>query len=165
MPFWNDFLHGNLPYQDYWLPLIIGVVAGGFCILIGNFIGRGRRKAVAMPLATAQTLDPFIHGSQTEQRRSLRRAGNLVEILYARPDNRKVTKRALVLDRSMGGLRLAAEEEIAGDTILMVLPVNASEQVPWIEIVVRTCRPVEDSFELGCQFVKTPQWSILLLFG
>ena len=46
-----------------------------------------------------------------------------------------------------------------------MLPTNASEQVPWIEIEVRTCRLVEDSWELGCQFVKTPQWSILLLFG
>ena len=73
--------------------------------------------------------------------------------------------RALVLDRSVGGLRLAAEEDVAAGTRLVVLPANAPELTPWIEIEVRGSNLVDDSWELRCQFVKTPQWSILLLFG
>jgi hypothetical protein len=166
MALWNEFLQGDLPYQHYWLPLIIGMVAGMLCLFMGSCIGRARKRTVApAPAPAAPDHDPFVHGSLTDHRKSLRRSGNFVEILYADPQNRDVTRRALVLDRSIGGLRLAAEEEMAPDSRLVVLPVHASELVPWVEIDVRTCRRVEDCWELGCQFVKTPQWSILLLFG
>ena len=168
MALWNEFVQGDLPYQHYWLPLLIGMVAGMFGLFVGSCIGRVRKQTAApapAPAPAAAVLDPFLYGSLTEQRKSLRRRGNVIEILWARPENRNLTQRALVLDRSMGGLRLATEAAIAPATRLFVLPVHASEQTPWIEIDVRTCVKVDDSWELGCQFVKTPQWSILLLFG
>ena len=36
---------------------------------------------------------------------------------------------------------------------------------PWVDVEVRMCRALKDGYELGCQFVKTPNWSILLMFG
>lgn len=174
MALWNDFLLGRLPYQHYWLPLAIGVAAGVLCLTMGNVVARWRRPARREGAGTSDDAsvqtgrlahDPFVQGSYTENRKSLRRRGNLVEVLYSRPDNRNVVERALVLDRSLGGLRLAVGERLAPETRLVVLPVNSSDQVPWVEIEVRTCSQVKDSWELGCQFVKTPQWSILLMFG
>ena len=166
MGLWNDFLHGALPYQQYWLPLAIGIAAGVVCILTGNLVWRAKRPAGQKPAAARpDQYDPFVQGSMTEQRKSHRRGGNLVQVLYARPDNRKNPRRALVLDRSVGGVRLAAEEDGATGTRLMVLPANAPELTPWVEIEVRSSSLVDDSWELRCQFVKTPQWSILLLFG
>ncbi len=166
MTLWYDFLHGALPYQDYWLPLAIGLAAGMLCLFMGNLVWRGKRPKLAKKAATAAAIhDPFEQGSLTERRRSIRRPGNPVEVVYALPDNKNAPQRALVLDRSLGGLRLAAEEEIEPGTRLVVLPINTADQSPWIEIDVRTCNMVDDCWELGCQFVKTPQWSILLLFG
>lgn len=167
MHLWNDFLHGALPYQQFWLPLAIGVAAGMVCIFTGNLLCRARRpvKASTQSSPPPAAYDPFVQGSMTEQRKSYRRAGNLVQVLYARPENKNNPQRALVLDRSVGGLRLAAEEEIAIGTRLVVLPANAPEMTPWTEIEVRSSGLVDDSWELHCQFMKTPQWSILLLFG
>ena len=53
----------------------------------------------------------------------------------------------------------------ASPQTLAVIPLNAPSITPWVDIEVRTCRKVGDNFELGCQFVKTPNWSILLMFG
>ncbi|MCI0684824.1 MAG: hypothetical protein L0Y71_22230 [Gemmataceae bacterium] len=166
MELWSDFLNGVLPYQEYWFPLAIGIAVGMGCIFTGNLVWRARKPTPRKPQPPAPPgYDPFLQGSPSEQRKSYRRAGNLVQVLYARPDNKESPRRALVLDRSMGGLRLATDEEVAAGTRLVVLPVNAPELTPWTEIEVRDSSLVEDCWELRCQFLKTPQWSILLLFG
>lgn len=167
MDLWRDFLHGALPYQQFWLPLAIGVAAGMACIFTGNLVWRAKKPLPAPTISATSTVhyDPFVQGSLTEQRKSFRRAGNLVEVLYARPENKNNPQRGLVLDRSVGGIRMAAESEVATGTRLVVLPANAPEMTPWVEIEVRGSNLVDDSWELRCQFVKTPQWSILLLFG
>ena len=44
----------------------------------------------------------------------------------------------------------------------------AEEMVPWVEIEVRSCRASKEfpgQFEAGCQYVKSPPYSIQLLFG
>jgi len=168
MALWEDFWRGTLPYQGYWLPVLIGTAAGMLCVFTGNIVWRDRKRRAARPvLATPvnSAHDPFVHGSQTEQRKSVRRGGNPVLVLYARAENRKVVQRAVVLDRSMGGLRLATDEEVAPGTRLFVLSAHATESVPWVEMDVCRNQQVEDSWELNCQFVRTPPWSILLLFG
>jgi hypothetical protein len=91
-----------------------------------------------------------------EQRKSARRRGNPIEVLYSPPD------------RSMGGIRLAVVHNMLVGSILAIRPSNASPVVPWVEVEVRTCQPakgIDGEFELGCQFVRTPPYSILLLFG
>ena len=35
----------------------------------------------------------------------------------------------------------------------------------WSQMEVRTCRQEGTAWELGCQFVRTPSWNVLLLFG
>jgi len=167
MHLWNDFVHGSLPYQHLWLPLAIGVAAGAMCILAGNLVWRGGKRPITPPSKAEPPagFDPFVQGSPSEQRRSYRRGGNLVRVFYARLGNREKPQQALVLDRSLGGLRLAADEDIEAGTKLLVLPANAPETTPWVEIEVRTTQMVDDSWELRCQFLKTPQWSVLLLFG
>ena len=45
------------------------------------------------------------------------------------------------------------------------MPAHAPPMTPWTEVEVRSCRQKKDGYEVGCQFVKTPPWSILLLFG
>jgi hypothetical protein len=34
-----------------------------------------------------------------------------------------------------------------------------------VQLEVKNCRLVGSEYELGCQFVRTPPWSVLLLFG
>ena len=170
MTLWHDFQHGALPYQDFWLPLAIGTAAGMLCLFTGSLLLRGKQpkpkhKLARKAMAAVANHDPFEQGSLLEKRKSLRRSGNPLAILYALPESKNTPEWALVLDRSLGGLRLATEEEIAPGTRLVVLPINAADVAPWVDIDVLNCKFVDDCWELGCQFVKTPQWSILLLFG
>jgi len=160
----------GLPHWEIWVPLAVGMVAGLLSIVaVRSFGGRGRApvpapnpptKTVAMPPP-----DPFVHGGALEQRRALRRAGNPVPVLLASPHEDQPSWHAWVIDRSVGGIGLVVNSEFPEGARLKVMPQSAPESTPWIDIEVRCCRPGEEGFELGCQFVKTPPWSLLLLFG
>lgn len=160
-----DMLKVNLPYSEYWLPLSIGAGVGFLAIL-------ALRVTLLKPVAQdseqapeRKEYDPFTEGSRSDQRRSFRRGGSTVKVYYAFPDRKNHPEEAWVMDRSMGGLCLGAPTEVPVGTILSLLPLGAPAMTPWVDVEVRSCRPVDGQMELGCQFVKVPPWSILLLFG
>jgi hypothetical protein len=102
------------------------------------------------------------------QRGAFRRQGNPVEVFVAPVDAKEEKTSGSVLDRSLGGVRLALFEEVAVGAILAIRPVNCDQIVPWVDVVVRSCRPSDelpDRFEVGCAYVKAPPYSIQLLFG
>jgi len=154
----------DLPYSEYWLPLAIGMGVGLCAVTVSKLVferkkPRRRKPEQAVP-------DPFTAGSHSEQRKSYRRQGNPTGVFIALPDQKDKPMEGWVLDRSMGGICLQANSEFAPDTQLAVLPMNAPTMTPWVDIQVKTCRPLDDEgYELGCQFIKTPAWSILLMFG
>jgi hypothetical protein len=159
-----------LEYQ-VWIVPVIGVASAGLALVMGRaLLGRRRLKR---PLrrrktdlqATPEDHDPFVHGSATERRNALRRGGNPVPVLVTDADVTRDPYRAWVLDRSTGGLCLAAPEEVATGTVLSVRTGNAPDTVPWVQMEVKSCREVDGNWELGCQFVKTPNWNTMLLFG
>jgi hypothetical protein len=162
-----QILKVNLPYSEYWLPLAIGIGVAICALTITKLVMPRKKEAVPPPVQQppAPEHDPFTQGSANEMRKSYRRQGNMTEVNVALDEKKDRPVRAWVLDRSMGGLCLQSSMEIPAGTRVHVLPVNATSMTPWIEIEVRSCRSVQDGFELGCQFVKTPSWSILLLFG
>jgi hypothetical protein len=100
-----------------------------------------------------------------DRRKASRRPGNFIPVHLSDAQARARPKRAWVLDRSTGGLRIAADRELPAGVILSVKAENAPDNTPWIQVQIRSCRPNEKFFELGCQFLQTPPWSILLLFG
>ena len=70
-----------------------------------------------------------------------------------------------VIDRSTGGLKIAAQSAVAPGSTLQVRAVDAPDTVGFVTLIVRSCRKTDDHYELGCEFEKTPPWSVLLLFG
>jgi hypothetical protein len=156
----------QLPYSEYWLPLAIGIGVGLLAITASKLTFLRRAHAAPVRPAKAQEeYDPFTLGSPTEQRKSFRRTGNPTMVYLAQPDCKDQPKQGWVLDRSMGGLCILVDDEVEAGTSLAVIPVNAPPMTPWVDIEVRSCRASHDGFELGCQFVRTPAWSILLMFG
>ena len=157
-----------LPYAEYWIPLAIGVGIGFTFLVMARGLF-GWRPRVAPPPAPdpAKGFDPFVHGSPTEQRKSFRRTGSSIEVFYALPENKSRPQMGWVFDRSVGGVGLVVSEEMAEGLVLAVRPATAPDIVPWVDVEVRSCRPSSDGkgFDLGCKFVKTPPWSVLLMFG
>jgi hypothetical protein len=63
---------------------------------------------------------------------------------------------------------LALYHEVEVGAVLSIRPVHAENMVPWVDVEVRSCKvslEIPGSFEVGCQYVKSPPYSIQLLFG
>jgi hypothetical protein len=163
--FADKMLSVNLPYSEYWLPLLIGAGVGILAIIVLRSLAPQKAYVPREEKKEAREYDPFIQGGRSDQRRSFRRGGSTIRVHYAFPDRKNHPEEAWVIDRSMGGLCLGVSNELPEGTILSLLPLNAPPMTPWVDVEVRSCRRVEDQVELGCQFVKVPPWSILLLFG
>jgi hypothetical protein len=158
----------NLPFAYIWLP---GVP---FLIVVGTvywLVKPPPAPGVEPPAIDVQS-DKASPGEKEkkakEQRNMQRRQGNPVQVHIAPPEDKKNPRLGSVLDRSVGGMRLAVFDEIAIGVVIAVHPLHAGEIVPWVELEVRSCRPSTEmpgQFEIGCQYVKSPPYSIQLLFG
>ncbi len=156
----------NLPYAVFWIP---GLVFFGIVGTIFWLMRREARLAVApVGQADESAVKPFVTAKPAEQRVAFRRQGNPVQIHVGRPDDKTTPDGGCVLDRSVGGMRLALYEEIEPGTVLSIRPAHADKIVPWVDLEVRSCRisaEMTGQFEVGCQYVKSPPYSIQLLFG
>lgn len=155
----------NVPYLVFWLPFVVfGAVAGSAYWLV--------RPTSVAPTPPAEATEAPVEAAAAEktgdQRNAFRRQGNPVEVYVADPNNKEQPGIGSVMDRSLGGVRLALYEEVAIGTVLAIRPVNCDALVPWVEVEIRSCRPsteLPSRFEIGCQYVKSPPYSIQLLFG
>jgi len=149
------------------VPFSAGAVATGVAFVLSRFflLPTGDNQLTAPTEKPTPEYDPFVQGSASEQRGAFRRGGNPVEILIADTRHNGRPQRGWILDRSMGGLCLAVNEAMAEGSLLTVRTANAPPTTPWVEIQVKSCRQRKDDWELGCQFLKTPPWAVMLLFG
>jgi hypothetical protein len=145
---------------------VAGLSAALLTLVAGRWALSRRRAARAAPAAAAAPVhDPFEHGSVTEQRGSVRRKGNPIEVLISDAEAEQEPLRGWVIDRSTNGLCLLLHEEIAAGTVLSVKPRQAPPGMPWVRAEVRSCKRDRTGYQAGCQFLSTPPWGILLLFG
>ena len=153
----------SLPYAEFWIPAVVGL---GVIGVLYYLLRPNRRLAAVAGTQPEGLADTLVKApAAKEQRRSFRREGNPIPVKYARPECKENPQEGWVVDRSMGGFCLMTHEQVPDGTILAVLPTKAVEMVPWVEVEVRSCRFGEDCYEVGCQFVKPPPYSIMLLFG
>ncbi len=150
-----------------WLALGSGLAI----VLVFLFLGRRQRRMVAVvgavdmdAIRTADAwLPPPMHPD--ERRRSIRRSGVPTSVHITDPKKARKTVEAFVLDRSSGGVRLAAEKPVPAGSKVQIRATTAQPESPWVVINVRSCREVGDYFELGCQFDEELPWHLLLMFG
>jgi|ERR1051326_1865819 hypothetical protein len=159
----------NIPglHWELVVPIAIGVSVSGLALAVGRvFLGKRRRAASRSGgEATAENFDPFVEGSKSERRSSVRRRGNPVAILIGDDKGERELGRGWVVDRSMGGLCLSCDIPLESAQVVTVKPVSAPGSVFWTQVEVRSCRHADDAYEVGCRFVKTPSWNQLLYFG
>jgi hypothetical protein len=151
----------ELPHVMFWLPCIVfGAIVGG-----AYFMMRGPAPMVENKAEKVEAVEAAKSG---EQRVAFRRQGNPVEVLVAELDKKDAPAVGSVLDRSLGGVRLTLYDEVPVGVIMAIRPANCDALVPWTEVEIRSCRPsveMPGRFEIGCQYVKSPPYSIQLLFG
>lgn len=144
-----------------------GAAAALVIFVVGYFLIRDRRKPEAPPnLQRATEPDPFTHGSTGDRRQSARRTGSPLRILLKDPSEEKTIWEGIVTDRSIGGLRIMVQNSWPVNQVINVRVVDAPPTVPWLAVQVRRCTEMPDHmYEVGCQFIRTPPWAILLTFG
>jgi hypothetical protein len=150
----------QLPYAFVLLPAVV------FFSVVGGLFWLSRYAMSETPKEKAELT--AVQAKAGEQRGTFRRQGNTVEVHVAKPEDKETPEIGSVMDRSMGGLRLALFHEVEVGLILSIRPSTADKIVPWIDVEVRSCKPsteMPDHFEIGCQYVKSPPYSIQLLFG
>ena len=99
-----------------------------------------------------------------EKRESFRRRDRVVEIMLAVAPGVE-PRRAWVVDRSTSGLGILVKVEVAPDTVIGVRPMDAPTSAPWVDVEVRSCAAQGKHFRLGCKFLQTHEWGVLLMFG
>jgi hypothetical protein len=151
-----------------WTIPVIGLLVASLAFLVGRrwLVPRPPPapakvvEEVASTLVTAKRTSK----SQPDRRAVPRRKGNCVEV-FLTDDSKGPPILGWVVDRSMGGLCLIVEKPLKEGSILNVRPRQAPQTAPWTAIEIRSCRPENVEWEVGCRFLKPPHWNDLLLFG
>jgi hypothetical protein len=148
--------------------LAVGVLAGAFIFWVGSIFVARRRDREEFEYEEEEVRgvgDPFVQGRYQERRGAARRGGNPIGVLITDEEAKAEPIHGFVLDRSTGGLCISCDAEVEEGTILSVRTANAPQTAPWVQVEVKNCRRNGRDFELGCQWLRTPPWSVLLLFG
>jgi hypothetical protein len=171
---------GSLSDPEFWHSffLVVTAVAGGLIVVLVSptLVGRviraaGRRTTQRRSTAAATKEAPSGRRTQSrppvpaDQRRHQRRSGHAKRVLLRVGRSGREPLTCWVSNRSRGGLSLVAELPLAPLTIVEVRPSDAPDDVPWVKLEVRSCRPKADRWYLGCRFTEELPWAVVLLFG
>ncbi|HEV8059867.1 MAG TPA: PilZ domain-containing protein [Gemmataceae bacterium] len=157
-------LVGDINWQSLTVP------AAGLAVTV-LVLGAGlfwvsKRKSKTPASLDVATRDPFTQGGQADRRQSPRRSGQSIRITIQLLNDQKTVFEGFVMDRSMGGLRILVERPLTANQMLNVRSTDAPQTVSWVQVQVRRIEQLPDkTFEVGCQFIRTPPWAVLLTFG
>jgi hypothetical protein len=110
-------------------------------------------------------LEAAVKPRTRDRRVAPRRSGNLVPVLLSDAQALAEPFEGWVLDRSPGGLGLLVDEAVIVGSILSVRPAKSPPRFRWLQVEVKSCRPHQNSWSLGCQFLQRISWNDLRLFG
>ena len=152
-------------FQPY-LPYAVGAgVALIFTSLLWYFTRRPRALSLPPLPKNTEDWDQPTDDTYANRRSSSRRDGTPVRVTLSSPAFRGQMELGWVLDRSTGGLRIAVTQALAIGSVVQVRAENAPNTIPWVTLIIRSCRDEGAHHEVGCSFEETPPWNVLLLFG
>ena len=142
------------------------VAVGGFTggLAIAVFLLLGRRSSPVHPdmpsgLGTdaSPATDSFLTSASPSRRAAPRGSGRHVDVLISDEAQEAPPHQGWVIDRSAGGLALGSLQEADVGTILSVRPLEGSEHVPWVQVEVRQCCPLDrGELAAGLQVCSNP---------
>jgi hypothetical protein len=119
-------------------------------------------EAQRMPRASA---DGAPVPDTSADRRTAPRRRKQIQVVLSDPKDRTPDVNGWVLDRSLGGLCLTVSQPVFVGTQFCVRTTDAPASAPSVLIKVKNAREQDGRWELGCQFLDNPPYSVLLLFG
>ena len=150
---------------EYWPAILAGVIVAG-AVMIGHWVLVVRKRATQESSDPAPVSDNgWEFENPAQKRKSARRVGNPIKIHVALEGHTANATSGYVLDRSMGGLGLSLDDGFEAGTKLVVRPAGVIEMTPWYEVEVVRCQQTGEGWQVSCRFIRTPPYSILLLFG
>jgi hypothetical protein len=155
-----------LQNKQQYLPYLVGfaVAATLLLLLLLRRQPQGLEKPPKIrPLTVGDT--STTDDTYANRRGSARRDGQPVRVMISSPSFRGSMEYGWVLDRSTGGLRIAVSKDLPVASVIQVRAENAPDTIPWVTLIVRSCREQPEHYEAGCAFEQTPPWNVLLLFG
>ncbi len=124
------------------------------------------RRLAPPPPAPAETSPPDPPPySKVRERRPARHPGSQVAVLIADALGQEPPYRGIVIDRSVGGVRLGVDQAVEVGTVLRIRPAHAPPMVPWTPVEVKHQRRAAGGWVLTCQFVQPPPSTVLWMFG
>jgi len=96
----------------------------------------------------------------TDRRKAPRRKKLVKVLLSLSPE---AAFPAWLVDRSMVGVSLSVGQMLAPGTLLRIRAARNEEQ--WVRTQVKSCRREGGEWIVGCRFVGTPSYAVLLQFG
>jgi hypothetical protein len=152
----------DLARWETWLTILAGLAFAGLIALVGlGPFFRDPTSSGGAALSLFGAVGTFL----TERRRTRRKCSGDVRVVIA--DARKQTPlgEGLVLDCSLGGLRLSVSFAYEEGALLQVRNTSAPVNRRWAPVRVRYCQPLPGSrWVIGCEFVQSPQGCMGLLF-
>jgi hypothetical protein len=156
-----------LPSGAYWA---LGLAASATLLVAGRSLfgrrARTLRERVARPdgAPPPEALDQARERFSADRRREPRRDGPPTPVLLTRSQNCPPGE-GVVVDRSSGGLCLAADRPYLEGAALFLRPERATAGFPWVEVVVRHCRGCRDYYLVGVEFFIRPERDVMAEFG
>ena len=155
-------MNGGLAEFGTYLVPVMGVVACGLAFFVGRLFLVNKSQVPGDPDGPVSA--NFLNGITRDRRGAPRRKGSAVEVqLLLGQDQDPIP--GWVLDRSIGGLGILVDQQLPQGAILKIRPKAACAPTPWTDVTVRSCRRDGTQYEVGFQFHRTPNWSLLLQFG
>jgi hypothetical protein len=150
----------------------VGLIVTVAVVLFVRFLDQSRSSsaAVATPAPVPPAKEPTARAplpteaEPSERRIAPRRKGSAVSVLVT-DEQHPEPYRGWVVDRSTTGLCLELDDAKQPGEILQLKPAEAPQATAWIPAEVRYSRQKGNVHHVGCQFLQTPPWNVLLLFG
>jgi len=162
---YEDFFRGlSWLAERGWVGPAIGAGAFGLAFWAGRRFLAARPARAGAGATDAALAEAYVGVTRDRRAAPRRRVGRPVEVLLDDGSGAEAAN-GWVVDRSLGGVGLVADAPVAVGAVLKVRARAATEATPWVEVTVRTCKRDGTQYELGCQFRRTPDWSVLLQFG
>jgi hypothetical protein len=150
---------------EHFLILVLGLASAALGAWLALRQSSPIRLRVHRRAAQQLVVGPLTYGSASERRDGFRRKGGRVKVRLAGPGASEEPCIGWVVDRSPGGLRLRLRARLEKGAVVSIRPVHAPERLPSVQVEVRSCRPGDGGWEVGCRFVRRPSWDVMLHFG